>query len=64
MTINSGGAKPMGQLIQELKRRNIIRVAIAYAVSAWLLIEVTATRNPIRLLAGASRIDWRSDPTI
>ncbi len=37
----------MGQLFQELKRRNVIRVAIAYAVSAWLLIEVTATIFPI-----------------
>ncbi len=37
----------MGQLIQELKRRNVIRVAIAYAVMAWLLIEVTSTIFPI-----------------
>jgi len=37
----------MGQLFQELKRRNVIRVAIAYAVSAWLLIEVSATIFPI-----------------
>jgi TolB-like protein/Flp pilus assembly protein TadD len=37
----------MGQLFQELKRRNVIRVALAYAVSAWLLIEVTATIFPI-----------------
>jgi TolB-like protein len=37
----------MGQLFQELKRRNVIRVAIAYAVSAWLLIEVSATVFPI-----------------
>jgi hypothetical protein len=38
---------PMEELFQELKRRNVIRVAIAYAVSAWLLIEVTATIFPI-----------------
>ncbi len=37
----------MGQLIQELKRRNVIRVAIAYAIAAWLLIEVSATTFPM-----------------
>ncbi len=34
-------------LFKELKRRNVIRVAIAYAVAAWLLIEITATTFPI-----------------
>ena len=34
-------------LFEELKRRNVIRVAIAYAVAAWLLIEITATTFPI-----------------
>jgi adenylate cyclase len=29
--------------IEELKRRNVVRVAIAYAVTAWLLIEISAT---------------------
>ena len=33
--------------IGELKRRNVIRVAIAYAIVAWLLIEVTATTFPL-----------------
>ncbi len=33
--------------IKELKRRNVIRVAIVYAVVAWLLIEITATTFPI-----------------
>ena len=33
--------------IKELKRRNVIRVAIAYAIAAWLLIEITATTFPI-----------------
>jgi len=33
--------------IQELRRRNVIRVAIAYAVAAWLLIEVSATTFPM-----------------
>ncbi len=33
--------------IKELKRRNVIRVAIAYAVTTWLLIEVSATTFPM-----------------
>jgi TolB-like protein len=37
----------MRRLFQELKRRNVIRVAIAYAVAAWLLIEVSATTFPM-----------------
>lgn len=37
----------MGQLILELKRRNVIRVGVAYALAAWLLIEVTSTVFPI-----------------
>ncbi len=40
-------------LIKELRRRNVIRVAIAYAVAAWLLIEITATTFPILKLP-----DW------
>ena len=31
----------------ELKRRNIFKVAIAYAIAAWILIEITATTFPI-----------------
>lgn len=31
---------------QELKRRNVVRVAAAYAVMAWLLIEVSDTIFP------------------
>jgi len=34
-------------LIQELKRRNVFRVAIAYAVTAWLLIQVAETIFPL-----------------
>jgi len=34
-------------LVSELRRRNVIRVAIAYAVAAWLLIEVSATTFPM-----------------
>jgi TolB-like protein/Tfp pilus assembly protein PilF len=37
-------------LYAELKRRNVIRVAIAYAVAAWLLIEVSATTFPMLML--------------
>ncbi len=40
-------------LFKELRRRNVIRVAIAYAVAAWLLIEITATTFPILKLP-----DW------
>jgi len=40
-------------ILRELKRRNVIRVAIAYAIVAWLLIEVTATIFPILKLP-----DW------
>ncbi len=39
--------------IKELKRRNVIKVAIAYAIAAWLLIEITATTFPILKLP-----DW------
>ena len=31
----------MGQLFEELKRRNVLRVAIAYVVTAWLLLQVS-----------------------
>ena len=33
--------------IKELKRRNVIRVAIAYGVATWLLIEISATTFPM-----------------
>ena len=42
-----------GSFFSELRRRNVLRVAIAYAVVAWLLIEVTATTFPILKLP-----DW------
>jgi len=34
-------------LFEELKRRNVIRVAIAYGVVSWLLLQVIATVVPI-----------------
>jgi TolB-like protein len=40
-------------ILRELKRRNVIKVAIAYAIVAWFLIEVTATTFPILKLP-----DW------
>ena len=33
-------------LFSELKRRNVIRVAMAYAVAAWLIIQVVETILP------------------
>jgi TolB-like protein/Flp pilus assembly protein TadD len=39
--ISSGNA--VGSFFEELKRRNVVRVAIAYVVTAWLLIEISAT---------------------
>ena len=40
----------MAGFLQELKRRNVFRVAIAYAVLAWLLLQVGATLAPALLL--------------
>ena len=34
-------------LIEELKRRNVIRVGIAYVVTAWLVIQVVETLFPV-----------------
>ncbi len=36
----------MGDLFNELKRRNVVRVGIAYAVVGWLVIEVIDTIAP------------------
>ncbi len=33
----------MGKLLQELKRRNVFRVGVAYVVVAWLIIQVVET---------------------
>ncbi len=33
-------------LIAELKRRNVFRVGVAYAIVAWLLIEVASVLLP------------------
>ena len=31
---------PLGQIFQELKRRNVFRVAVAYIVASWLFLQV------------------------
>ena len=43
------------KLLDELKRRNIFRVAAAYLVSAWLVIQVTNEVSP-----ALGRPDWIS----
>ena len=35
------------KFFSELKRRNVYRVAIAYGISAWLLLQIAATVVPI-----------------
>ena len=37
----------MSNLLSELKRRNVFRVAMLYVVAAWLVIEVAETVLPI-----------------
>ena len=41
----SAGADQMS-LIAERKRRNVFRVGVAYAIVAWLLLEVASTARP------------------
>jgi len=41
-------------IVQELKRRNVFRVAIAYLAGAWLLVEIAETLFPIYGLSDAS----------
>lgn len=40
----------MSDLLRELKRRNVFRVAIAYAIVGWLLVQTSATIEPVLLL--------------
>ena len=40
----------MGKLFSELKRRNVVRVGIAYLVISWVLIEVSDTIAPMMSL--------------
>jgi TolB-like protein/Tfp pilus assembly protein PilF len=37
----------MASVWQELKRRNVVKVAVAYAIVGWLLIEVSTTVLPV-----------------
>ena len=37
----------MGQFFEELKRRNVLRVAAAYVVVSWLIIQVVETIFPV-----------------
>jgi adenylate cyclase len=46
-------AAPLRQFWQELKRRKVIRVAVAYAVVAWVVVEVASVLLPTLLLP-----DW------
>ena len=36
----------LGKFIKELKRRNVFKVATAYAIAGWLIIQVAATIAP------------------
>ena len=36
----------MGNFFEELKNRNVYKVATAYAITAWLLIQVVDTIGP------------------
>ncbi len=37
----------MASVWAELKRRNVVKVAVAYAIVAWILIVISATVFPI-----------------
>jgi len=39
----------------ELKRRNVCKVAVAYAVVAWLIIQITTQVEPAKFFAGLKR---------
>ena len=43
----------MGQFFAELKRRNVLRVAIAYLAAAWFLIQIVETLFPVLGLSSA-----------
>lgn len=43
----------MRQFLQELQRRNVFRVALAYAAAAWVLIQVVETLFPVFGLSDA-----------
>lgn len=43
-------------LFKELKRRNVFRVAIAYLITAWLLIQLADILIP--MLGSKSGLEW------
>ena len=43
----------MGRIFDELKRRNVIRVAVAYVIAAWLVLQVADL-----VLENISAPDW------
>ena len=47
MNSANGIKQSVMSFIDELKRRNVFRVGVAYAVAAWLLIEISATTFPM-----------------
>ena len=48
----------MKDFFAELKRRNVYKVAVAYAVVAWLLIQVSDTVLPRLESAGLGGARW------
>ena len=43
--------------LEELKRRNVVRIAAMYAVVAWLVIQIAdATFEPLGITEGAHRV--------
>ncbi len=59
-------------LIAELKRRNVFRVGVAYAIVAWLLVEVASVVLPtfeapdwvMKVYTFPSRRRWRARPAL
>jgi hypothetical protein len=47
-----------GSFIQELKRRNVFRVALVYVVVSWLLMQIGDVMFPALLLP-----EWTPTPT-
>ena len=47
-------AAPLRKFWHELKRRKVIRVAVAYAVVAWIVLEVASVLLPTLLFANLS----------
>ena len=50
----------MGNLLAELKRRNIFRVGAAYAVVAWVLLQLVNNLTPALKLPQWASSSWSS----